>query len=590
MTDPLPPSSVEREPSDVELLRSLRWSPGTNGLATASRRGDVTAFADEVGRDLRLRFGRKGGDPACIAARFPRSEAIARASYRRFVEPGAEREHTAENPIDDLVRIASLLDGLRRYGGRLDAETLHPLWREAWIASTDRTDFALAEDSPLARVLSAEVAWSSGILFDGQAGLRKRRRAGRERLFAELEARTDTDGAPHAELLPVLPEWFASLVRCAAWAKAGDVRLWNAEMSDRFDGLVRATASLMRSDGRVSLSTRVDVRPLLAEAVKRSRWQADSPVRRLVARLERHDALPPIPQDGEKTTIQRADRTSPPVVQTDWGKLVVCRNRWRPESDLLAIAHAAATPSMEFSAFGRSVFAGEWGLRIRIDGDDLPVTAEWEAVTWFSDKDADYVELEWPNEQGVTLCRQALLTRADHQLVIADAVSTPGRPESRIEVETRLPFAPGVTATSRRPLREVGLEANGLPLRCLPVALPMNRIEQAAGALEADSDRLVVRQSGVGGVYSPLVFDWNPRRRHAPVEWRTLTVTENHRRLGPAEASGHRLRIGEHQLLLYRGLNGSKAMRAVLGYHHGSESVIGRFTKTGEVEPLVLVG
>lgn len=525
-----------------------------------------------------------------IAARFPRSEAVARASYQRFVEPEADSGSTVENSTEDLVRIAALLDGLRRYGGRLDAAALHPLWREAWIASTDRTDFALAEDSPLARVVSAEIAWASGILFDGHSGLRKRRKSGRERLLAELEARTDTDGAPHAELLPVLAEWFASLVRCAAWAKAGDVRLWNAEMSGRFDGLVRATASLTRADGRVSLSTRVDVRPLLAEAVKRSGWKAGAPVRRLMARLQSHDELPPIPEDGEKTLLHRADRTSPPVVQTDWGKLVVCRNRWRPESDLLAIAHAAATPSFEFSAFGQSVFAGEWGLRIRIDGDDLTLTPEWEAVTWFSDKDADYVELEWPNERGVTVCRQALLTRADHQLVLADAVSTPGRPESRIEVETLLPFAAGVSATPRRPLREVALAANGLPLRCLPVALPMNRVEQAAGTLETDADRLVVRQSGSGGVYAPLVFDWHPRRRDAFVEWRSLTVTENHRRLGPADASGHRLRIGERQLLLYRGLNGSKAMRAVLGYHHGSESVIGRFTKAGEVEPLVLVG
>jgi hypothetical protein len=116
----------------------------------------------------------------------------------------------------------------------------------------------------------------------------------------------------------------------------------------------------------------------------------------------------------------------------------------------------------------------------------------------------------------------------------------------------------------------------------------MDRVENAPGAAEIDGKHLTLRCSGLGGVYAPLVFDWNPRRRADPVDWRALTVTEDRRRIGPAEAAGHRLRIGGRQLLIYRGLDGSKAMRAVLGHHHGSESVIARFTD-GDVEPLVLV-
>ena len=54
-------------------------------------------------------------------------------------------------------------------------------------------------------------------------------------------------------------------------------------------------------------------------------------------------------------------------------------------------------------------------------------------------------------------------------------------------------------------------------------------------------------------------------------------------------ASGHRLRIGDHQLLLYRSLREPELPRAVLGQHTLSETIIGRFDSNGDLTPIVTV-
>lgn len=586
-TLPLPVKEVDR--ADSDLLRELSWNDEPKRLSAASKAGDVPMFAREARRELRRRFGGKRINPAKLAARFPLYQQHAVASYTRIAEPGIEAGNGEADTTCEMLRLVALLDGLRRGGSRLTEDALWPLWSDAWRRSAAITREPSAAESPLASVLQAEALLSSGILFDGAAGMRARRKEGRARLLVEVEARTDSDGTPHADILPILPAWFASLVRSAHWAKASRLRLWNAEFSGRFDGLLRAIATMTTGEGQMALSGAADVRPVLAEAMKCTGWKQGSPVADLISRLRKGDAKSLKRAASQESTPNKIDRSSPPVVQSDWAKLVVSRSRWRPAADLLAISHAAAIPVIEFAAFGKKVLAGRWDLRVRIDDIEVELSNDCDAVSWFSDKDADYVELQWTTEPGLIICRQALLTRGDHQLYVADCVSTPQRPASRIEIEAHLPLATGVTGEALRPGRELRLNADSLPVRCFPIALPMDRINRGTGSLEPETGSLVVKQSGVGGVYSPLLFDWNPRRSDLPADWRSLTITENGRRLGPAEASASRVRIGKRQLLAYRNLNGSKVKRAVLGHHHDHESVIGRFTATGEVDPLVYV-
>ncbi len=488
--------------------------------------------------------------------------------------------------IGDLIRLAALLDGLRRNGGGLSDEEFTPLWSDAWRKSNNIAELAPSEESPLAHVLVAEVLFASSILFEDAEDMHARRKEARAKLVAELEARTDTDGTPHASLLPVLPAWFASLTRCAHWSRSSGVRLWNAEYSGRFDGLLRAMA-MMTAQGAVALGGDADMRTVLSDALKSSGWKNGSPVGRLVRRIAKSGNEDGVP--NRESSPHKVDRASPPASQSDWAKLLVSRTRWSADADSLVIAHQTAIPAIEFAAFGRRVFSGTWDFRVRIDGADVDLPGECDAVCWFSDADADFVELQWTTDPGLVICRQAMLTRGDHQLVLADAVSAPSRPEARVEIETSLPLATGSTGKTLRPGRELRLQANGVPLRCFPIGLPMDHLLRGNGSLESESDRLVVRHSGVGAAYAPVLFDWHPQRRESAADWRNLTVTEDGRRLGPEAAAGCRIRLGKRQLVVYRNLNASKAKRAVLGHHHDHESVIGRFTSDGEVDPLVLV-
>jgi len=67
-------------------------------------------------------------------------------------------------------------------------------------------------------------------------------------------------------------------------------------------------------------------------------------------------------------------------------------------------------------------------------------------------------------------------------------------------------------------------------------------------------------------------------------------VTETRRIVGAHEASGFRIRIGDHQVLLYCSLMAGKNSRAVLGLHSWDESVYSRISaKGGPLRPLVEV-
>jgi hypothetical protein len=60
-----------------------------------------------------------------------------------------------------------------------------------------------------------------------------------------------------------------------------------------------------------------------------------------------------------------------------------------------------------------------------------------------------------------------------------------------------------------------------------------------------------------------------------------------HRAVVPHEvAAGFRVMIGSRQWLIYRAL-ARKGNRTLLGHNLSSETMIGRFTKKGEVQPVV---
>ena len=112
---------------------------------------------------------------------------------------------------------------------------------------------------------------------------------------------------------------------------------------------------------------------------------------------------------------------------------------------------------------------------------------------------------------------------------------------------------------------------------------------RARGRLAATEECAELTQDAIGGLVAPVVIDWAPQRRKADVEWRRLTVASDGQPVPSSDAFGFRLRIGELHLIVYRGLRNNDQPRTVLGMHTRNETVIGRFTKSGIIDPLLLV-
>ena len=117
-----------------------------------------------------------------------------------------------------------------------------------------------------------------------------------------------------------------------------------------------------------------------------------------------------------------------------------------------------------------------------------------------------------------------------------------------------------------------------------------DRIQHALGSYREHDGQLELAGVGKGGVTLPLALDWHPKRIDVPADWTRCTVTESRRTVGAHEASGFRIRIGDHQVLVYRSLMTPTVSRAVLGLHTWDESVYGRVPlKGGLLQPLVEV-
>jgi hypothetical protein len=179
-----------------------------------------------------------------------------------------------------------------------------------------------------------------------------------------------------------------------------------------------------------------------------------------------------------------------------------------------------------------------------------------------------------------------LLTRADDLLFLADVVIADD--EARIEYSSRLPLAPDVTATADTRTRSCSLATKSGSARAFPLGLPCERIAGAAGRFAASNGLLELRHSARGGLFAPIVVDWNPDRLRSTAVWRPLTVAQNGVILPARSAAGYRLQIGAAQWLVYRSLSRIPEPRTVLGHHTLYETVIGRFAH-GSVDPIVSV-
>jgi hypothetical protein len=114
-----------------------------------------------------------------------------------------------------------------------------------------------------------------------------------------------------------------------------------------------------------------------------------------------------------------------PGAQSDWAQLACLRSGWSVDDDALVVAHHESMPRLELSALGQPLLSGPWEVAVALDGTPLTFHGEWTCVCWFSDADADYIELKTEHPSGVKVERQILLAREDHFALFAEIVSGP---------------------------------------------------------------------------------------------------------------------------------------------------------------------
>lgn len=256
--------------------------------------------------------------------------------------------------------------------------------------------------------------------------------------------------------------------------------------------------------------------------------------------------------------------------------------------DRMSVAYHAHEVGLELAALGNMVFSGMIESELRLDGVPLVARGNWRSALWYSDQDCDYLELQLFLSESLRIDRQLLLSRNGHFALVADAIVTPAA--ERIEYRMSLPTANGAKMTFDTATREGSICAGNCTARVFPLTLPQDRVLSTAGGCRERDDRLELSHATTGrGIFLPVLFDWHPRRRPARADWCALTVTEPGRVLRSDQAAGFRLRLGKHQLLIYRNLDGSREARAVLGQHIRFETIVGTFSSAGKVAPIMLV-
>ena len=597
------------QPGDSEFLQSLVWEKSApKPLRLAAATGEpatfLKAWKDFTGGSA---GGRKqpGWTSLWSLPAFPASADLPRLLNTLAPTPrttAGGKKTAIKSATDWPRRLQPLLDRLARVDvdlptvlaaaefwatrvATLPAAVAFPYWRSLLVAFR-RVLATPAEDTAcdVQLVRSGELPYVAGTLFPGLSGSAALLREGRKFLLRQLNDRTDSDGTPHAELLARLPLWLAPLVRATWWSAQFEAPLWNEDQRQLLSDVITRAAPLCRLNGRLAMGNGlvIDAHPLLTAAAGLLGLSSDDAAASYLHAVARAGA-------GKSVKVRAASSDADvPSTQSDWARYALLRTDWSPQADTLAIAHHQEFPRIDAAALGHPLLHGDWTLQLQIGDSQLEPAEEWSCVCWVSDADVDYLELQMEGPGNLRVERLVLLSRRDHFLLMADSIS--GAPKQRIVHRARFPLAAGVTAEADTTTREIRLQSGKQKIRAFPLSLACERVQSTPHSFVIEDNQLVLEQVSPGvGLVAPVVFQWSPELSRKDAVWRTLTVSEDLKVAAPGTAAGFRLRIADSQWLFYRSLKKPKEARTVLGYHTWVETVVARFSPTGDVDPLLMV-
>ena len=277
--------------------------------------------------------------------------------------------------------------------------------------------------------------------------------------------------------------------------------------------------------------------------------------------------------------------------QSDTSCVAILRSSSDLDADTLTLEWHSSVPQVMIAAAGVPILAGNWNWSVQLDDEVLPTPTGWKCSCWFLDPETIFLELEANAESAadVKQVRQLLLAPCDRFAMMTDSV-TSQNPERKVQLVTSVPLVDGAACETCTVTRELTLSVGPRAVRTFPLWLEDDRIQHTLGSYREHDGQLELAGVGKGGVTLPLALDWHPKHIDQPADWTRLSVTEARRAVGAHEASGFRIRIGDHQVLIYRSLMAPAISRAVLGLHTWDESVYGRVPlKGGLLQPLVEV-
>ena len=381
----------------------------------------------------------------------------------------------------------------------------------------------------------------------------------------------DGEGVPQANYLQIWRALLACWTRCSLLDEYVPGRL-KKEPRLQFEWLVRQTLRSRRDDGRLLFEER-SVSPknrddLVKAALRAGGDQGD------------HDVFSC--SSGVLSPGESEYELPPSSEHSEWAEFAILRSHWTPKSPYIGVAFNHSRLKSEFGIGRDVIWCGETVPDIRIDNKPLQIESEWEELSWFSDKDVDYLELQVRLSGTWKLQRQILLAREDGFAMFADVLAGGQRP-AKIDYFRPLPLNEELDLSTEEETSEVFIRGKRRLVCMMPLALNEWRQDRSHG----EFDRSGLRQRLVGtGLYAPLFIDLDPKRLRKPRTWRQLTVGEQLHLVRSDEAAGFRVQIGKQQWVIYRSLNGT-ANRTFLGQNVINEFLVARFLNDGEIETLI---
>lgn len=260
--------------------------------------------------------------------------------------------------------------------------------------------------------------------------------------------------------------------------------------------------------------------------------------------------------------------------------LGVLRPDWSARGDLVAFDHRRAGDEtlVEFGSRGVTWLGPGWSSAPASGRATLPLPSAWS-----SGLDADHAE--WSYKQGPRRVIRCVVVLKGRSMALLGHQDEGGE----LATEIRVDLAKGVEASFVAGSRAILLSAGrGRPTaRLIPLGLPAHERPTEAGSIGIEGRQVVIRHRGEGRRrWISALLCWGK----PPTTWRPATVAERSKACRPGLASAVRVAWGprDEGLVVYRSL-GPAALRSFLGHQTAARFLIGAFTRSGDIRPLLKV-